>query len=155
MRDELITAWRTNCRINHMILDSVSDEGLDATLSTRGGRGVRGELAHIHTIRVWHIEKRAKDLAPGLVKYSAKDMPSRTDLRKALKATDKAVQELLVGQLEGAPKRRGFKRGVFTTLGYFVSHEAHHRGRILLTLKVSKNTIDRDVAAGIWAWDQV
>jgi len=66
-----------------------------------------------------------------------------------------AIEQLLVGSFLGEPKRRGFKKGVFTTLSYFVSHEAHHRGRILLTLKVSGHTLDKDLQMKIWGWDQI
>lgn len=54
MKNELIEAWRTNNRINLMLIERISAEGMKCTLSTRGGRGVAGELAHIHNNRVWH-----------------------------------------------------------------------------------------------------
>ncbi len=152
---ELATAWDTNCTINRLILDTVSDEGLHATLSTRGGRGVSGELAHMHNLRLAHLEKRAKDLAEGIVKLDTTAKPSRSMLRKAFRQSDAAIRTLLTDVLAEAPKRRGFKRGIFTTLSYFIAHEAHHRGRILLTLKVSKHTLDRNVQMQIWGWDQL
>lgn len=155
MADELARAWRTNCAINHLLIEGVSEEGWDATLSKRGGRGVVGELAHMHTNRVWQLEKRAGDLAVGLAKYAAKDHPSRAELAGAMIASDKAVEGLLVGQLCGEPKRRGFKRGVLTTLAYFIAHESHHRGRILLTLKVSGNTLDKGLVMKLWDWDRI
>ena len=60
-----------------------------------------------------------------------------------------------MGALNDQPKRRGFKKGIFTTLAYFVAHEAHHRGRILLTLKVSGQTLDKNTQMAIWGWDQI
>ncbi len=53
MKDELIEAWRTNNRINLLLIERIADEGMTCTLSKRGGRGVAGELAHIHNNRVW------------------------------------------------------------------------------------------------------
>ena len=41
-----------------------------------------------------------------------------------------------------------------TTLAYFVAHESHHRGSILLTLKQSGHAVARDVAYGIWDQDR-
>ena len=155
MRDELIEAWRTNNRINLLLIDRISSEGMKATLSKRGGRGVAGEFAHIHTNRVWQLEKRAKDLATGLNKFPAGTVPTKAALKKALKASGDAIEELLVGALEKRPKRRGFKKGLFTSLSYYVAHEAHHRGRILLTLKVASHTLDRKTQMAIWAWDQL
>jgi uncharacterized damage-inducible protein DinB len=154
MRDELLEAWQTNHRINRMLLDAIPDEGLADTLSTRGGRDVARQFAHLHTVRIWHLEKRAKDLAVGLEKFATKVSPSRHELHAALDASSEAIGVFLVDVLEGKPKRRGFKKGVFTTLSYLVAHEAHHRGSILLTLKQCGHLPHKDVTMGIWGWDQ-
>ncbi len=155
MKKELIEAWRTNNRINLLLIERIADEGMTSTLSKRGGRGVAGELAHMHNNRVWQLERRAKYLAEGLDIFPTGTVPSKAKLKKALTASAKAVETFLTDVLDGKPKRRGFKKGIFTTLSYLVSHEAHHRGRILLTLKVSGNTLDKETQGGIWAWDQL
>lgn len=138
-----------------MLLDKISPEGMGATLSKRGGRGVAGEFAHMHNVRLMHLEKRAKDLASGLKKFPTGSVPTKAELIKALKASSIKIEQLLVGVLEKQPKRRGFKKGLFTTLSYFVTHEAHHRGRILLTLKVSGHTLEKNTQMAIWGWDQI
>lgn len=152
---ELVEAWETNCRINRVVIDAVSDAGWLSTLSKRGGRGVAGEFAHMHNIRLAHLERRAKDLSAGIVKLKPSERPSKDEVLGALDQSDAAIGEMLAGILNGEPKRRGFKKGIFTTLSYFVSHEAHHRGRILLTLKVSGQTLDRNEQMRIWGWDQL
>ena len=155
MEQELRDAWRTNQAINAMIIDAVSDDGWTCTLSKRGGRGVAGEFAHIHNIRCWHLEKRAKDLATNLTRYERGVTPSKDDVRSALESSSDAIEQFLVDACNNVPKRRTFRKGLATSLAYLVSHEAHHRGRILLTLKVSGETIDKNVAMGIWGWDQI
>jgi len=77
MSEEVVEAWETNCRINRMLLDSVSDEGLGCTLSTRGGRDVARQFAHLHDVRISHLERRAADLTEGLEKFASKNAPSR------------------------------------------------------------------------------
>ena len=155
MRDELLEAWRTNNRINLFLIDKISDAGMKSTLSKRGGRDVSRQFAHIHDIRVWHLDKRAKDLAEGLKKFETKVTPSKTQLRRAFSASSKGVEAFLTGVLAGEPKRRGFKKGIFTTLGYFIAHESHHRGNILLTLKECGHNIDKAAQYAIWGWDQM
>ncbi len=155
MQEELVEAWQTNNRINLLLIDRISSPGMKATLSKRGGRGVAGEFAHIHNNRFWQVEKRAKDLANGLNKFPTGVVPTKTELKKALRASADAVEEFLLGVYEKRQKRRGFKKGLFTTLCYLVTHEAHHRGRILLTLKVSGHTLDRETQMAIWDWDRL
>ena len=65
MLEELLEAWPTNNRINLYLVDHISDEGMKSTLSKHGGRDVARQFAHMHNVRVWHLEKRAKDLAAG------------------------------------------------------------------------------------------
>jgi uncharacterized damage-inducible protein DinB len=109
----------------------------------------------MHNVRVWHLEKRARDLAEGLEEFETKVTPTKTQLRKALSASGKAVESFLEGVIAGDPKRRGFKKGIFATLGYFVAHESHHRGSILLTLKECGHNIDKAAQYAIWGWDQM
>lgn len=153
-REQLLEAWRTNNRINLLLLDHITEEGLRCTLSARGGRDVARQFAHLHNVRVWHLEKRAKDLAGDLEVFASKDSPSRGRLAEALTASALAIEIFLGDVLEGLPGRRGFKKGVFATLSYFVAHESHHRGSILLTLKQSGHAVAKDVAYGIWDWDR-
>ena len=52
MKKELIEAWRTNNLINLMLIDRIVPEGMKATLSKRGGRGVaRVPLAACQPVR--------------------------------------------------------------------------------------------------------
>ncbi len=154
MREELLEAWMTNHRINVCLLEALTDEGLGSTLSARGGRDVARQFAHLHNVRIWHLEKRAKDLAAGLETFESKYSPSKLELLDALSGSTDAVGTFLVDVLEGVPKRRGFKKGVFTTLAYFVAHESHHRGSILLTLKQCGHMPPKNVVYGLWGWDQ-
>ncbi|UCD25131.1 MAG: hypothetical protein JSW51_04180 [Gemmatimonadota bacterium] len=153
--EELKEAWHTNNRINLFLIDHISDAGMKCTLSKRGGRDVARQFAHMHNVRVWHLEKRAKDLAEGLVLFETKVTPDKSALRGALKASATAMEEFLGGVLLGQPKRRGFKKGIFTTLAYIVAHESHHRGSILLTLKECGHKLDQKTQYAIWAWDQM
>ncbi len=123
MLDELLEAWRTNNRINLFLIDKISAAGMKCTLSKHGGRDVARQFAHLHNVRVWHLERRAKDLVEGV--------------------------------LARAPKRRGMKKGVFTTLGYFIAHESHHRGSILLTLKECGHKLPQNDQYAIWDWDRI
>ena len=158
LRESLAEAWRANNRINLLLLAHISDEGLECTLSTRGGRNVARQFGHLQDVRVWQLEARAKDLAEGLVTFGrrgSKVTPTRDQLTEALAVSGEAIETFLLDVMDGKPRRRGFKRGVFASLSYLVSHESHHRGNILLTLKQSGHAVDKDVRYAIWNWDRV
>ncbi len=155
MLEDLLEAWRTNNRINLYLIDHISDAGMKCTLSRRGGRDVALQFGHIHNNRVWHLGKRARDLAEGLATFPPKISPEKVDLTDALTASGEAIESFLEGILSGVPNRRGFRKGIHTTLAYFVAHESHHRGSILLTLKECGHNLDKEARYGIWGWDQI
>jgi uncharacterized damage-inducible protein DinB len=148
MREELITAWRINQMILLGLIDAISAEGMASTLSTRGGRNVARQLAHIQYVRVHQLKSRAKTLAEGARLFDPKESPSKNDLKAALKDSSTRVEEWISRM--GEPGFRSMKGGPATTLAYLVSHESHHRGSILLTLKQCGQSIDAKAAMALW-----
>ena len=153
--DEVAEAWRTNHRITLRVLDAATDERLLATLSTRGGRTVGRQFAHIQYVRVLQLQTRAKPLAKGAVEIATDAEPDRAALRAALEDSAVRVEEWLRRAGAGEKGVRPFKRGLATTLAYLVAHESHHRGSILLTLKQCGHAVPADIRMGIWDWDRV
>jgi uncharacterized damage-inducible protein DinB len=155
MREGILEAWRTNNRINLYLIERISEEGMACTLSKRGGRDVCRQFAHLHNNRVWHLESRAKDLAVGLSVFETEDRPDRKRLTAALEQSAAAVETFLSDLVTGeGKKRRGSKKGVAVSLAYLISHESHHRGSILLTLKECGHKLDQATSYAIWDWDR-
>ena len=155
MLEELLEAWRTNNRINLFLIDKISDEGMRCTLSVHGGRNVVRQLAHLHNVRVWHLENRARELAEGLYQFESKEEPGKEKLKECFLASGSRIETFLEDCMAGLPRRRPFKKGIMTTLAYFVAHESHHRGSILLTLKQSGHKLEQKTQYAIWNWDKM
>jgi uncharacterized damage-inducible protein DinB len=51
MLEQLVETWQINHRVTLKLLDSLSEDALHATLSTRGGRDVARQLAHLNEVR--------------------------------------------------------------------------------------------------------
>ena len=158
MKEQLIDTWQTNNRMNLLLMDNITDAGMQKTLSTRGGRTVYLQLVHMHNVRMQWLEICAKDI---FSKYKVIDKEAafnRKSLRKSYEDSAKGIEELLArsweagGKVKGFTKGAGGKNGVITMLGYFISHESHHRGNILLTLKQCGEKIPDTVKWGLWDW---
>jgi len=155
MIDQILDAWDTNHRITLHLLDHVDRAGMRCTMSTRGGRGVAGQFAHMHNNRVWHLEKRAADLAEGLQVFPAKTVPSKAALTRSLTASTAAIATFFQDLSEGQTRRKGFRHGLPAALAYFVAHESHHRGIILATLKHCGHPVPTDARYAMWGmWDK-
>ncbi len=152
---QVLETWHTNNRINLLLIDAISDDGMSCTLSKRGGRNIVRQWAHLHNVRVWHLESRARDLAKGLHKFETRDEPERDLLKACLISSGDRVADYLTRGVTGEGKSRHFKKGIVATLGYFINHEAHHRGSILLTLKACGHPLDRNTLYTMYDWDKV
>ena len=152
---QLLEAWRTSHRINLFLIAHIDEEGMKCTLSKRGGRNVVRQLAHLHNVRCWHLENRARDLSKGLSTFATHDEPDKVTLVAALDSSAAALEVFFTRCVTGEGKARAMKKGAVATLAYFVAHEAHHRGNILLTLKQCGHKLDQEAAYAIWDWDEM
>jgi uncharacterized damage-inducible protein DinB len=84
-------------------------------------------------------------------KIEKESPPTKVELVALLMQSAEAVSSLLEqGFTEG--KIKGFKPHPTAFLGYLISHESHHRGQIMLSLKQSGHKVDQKIAYGIWEW---
>ena len=138
--------------MNLLLINNITDAGMQKTLSIRSGRTIFQQWIHIHNVRMQWLEVSAKDI---FLKYMVmnKEMPvDRKALLNGLEESFTGIRSLLSRSWDDGGKVKGFKKGVISFLGYFISHESHHRGNMILTLKQSGEKIPDSVKWGLWEW---
>lgn len=156
MLEQLVETWQINHRVTLRLLDALSDEALHATLSTRGGRDVARQLAHVHEVRLTFAEITSKtNRAAKLSPFARGETPAKKQLRAALDASAKAIVTSIREAWANGGKTPGFKRGVIPMVGYLIAHESHHRGSILLTLKQTGHKLTDELKWGLWDWNKL
>ena len=138
-------------RIDSYLLTALLPSVLAATAPS-GGRSVGEMLAHLHNVRLMWLKASAPDLLEGLTKIEKEQATSPAVLTSALDASSSAIAALITRALDAGGKVKGFKPHVHAFVGYLISHESHHRGQILLTLKLAGSPVDKKVAYGLWEW---
>jgi uncharacterized damage-inducible protein DinB len=137
-------AWAIHDRIHRYLLASLPDEALSAVSASKG-RSVAEQFAHIHNVRLMWLKSARPSALAGLTKLE-KTALDRQSLTSELEKSGKAMVDLFGEQV------KGFKPHGTAFFAYLVSHESHHRGQILLTLKQAGFPVDKKVAYGIWEW---
>jgi uncharacterized damage-inducible protein DinB len=148
---QFIETWEIHNRINLYLLDATEASAL-GSLSASKGRSVGEQFAHIHNVRLMWLKSAAPNLLAGLGKVEKDGALDKKLLGKSLVDSGAAVELLLKQSLKDGGKVKGFKPHVAAFLGYLISHESHHRGQIILSLKQSGKALDKKILYGIWEW---
>ncbi|MBX7153120.1 DinB family protein [bacterium] len=146
----LIETWEIHNRINIYLLESVHNDALN-DVSASKGRSVAEQFAHLHNVRLMWLNASAPELLKGLTKIEKEKAADKKWLKQSLEASGKTIAALLESASESG-KIKGFKPHAAAFLGYLISHESHHRGQIMLTLKQAGHPVDKKIAYGIWEW---
>jgi uncharacterized damage-inducible protein DinB len=144
----LIETWQIHNRILIYMLGGISAEGLADSAAPRQ-RTVGDHLAHIHNVRLMWLKVAAPDLMDSLVKLEKEVRLDAETLRASLEDSGRAVEELLRRSDE---KIKGFKPHASAFVGYLISHEGYHSGKVDLILRMNGHAMDDKAHYGMWEW---
>ncbi|HLZ44743.1 MAG TPA: DinB family protein [Gemmatimonadales bacterium] len=160
MKDSILAAWQTNNRVTMGLVAGLPKQLWDVAVPAGGRRTVRAIAAHLHNARCSWLKTLGRE--HGL------KTPARVDHRRvtpkqvvaALKLSGKGMEALLeLGIASGGavPPSRGYvwrnlSLDVGHVLTYFVAHEAHHRGQIIMLARQTGHRLPAVAIAGLWQW---
>lgn len=164
LRDVLIETYAVNDAMNQLLLEHLDPRGWRAELPcVRGTRTIGAIFAHLHNCRlVW-----LKNSAPHLKCPKPLD-PYRCTMEQASRAHRQSGAQclrMLKEALSDDPNRRikKFSRGSWVPVwpaggamfAYIFSHEAHHRGQVILLAHQLGYRLPAKAWGGIWQWNKL
>jgi uncharacterized damage-inducible protein DinB len=164
IRDVLLETYAVNDAMNQMILALLDPRAWRAEVSGAKdhGRTIGAIFAHLHNNRLTWLRNSAPHL-----KCPARLDPERCTMKQAAAAHTKSAAQclrMMTEALSDDPKRKvaKFSRGWLrkwpagaTMFAYMFSHEAHHRGQILMLARQLGYRVAVEDASGIWDWDEL
>jgi uncharacterized damage-inducible protein DinB len=148
---ELVETWAINNRILLYLLAEIDPEHLGDRTGGKG-RSVGEQFAHLHNVRLMWLKSASPDLLAGLDKLEKDAAADRELLGRSLEASGLAIAALLERAFAGDGRIKGFKPHAAAFLGYLISHESHHRGQLVVSLKLAGHPVSQKVAYGLWEW---
>lgn len=159
LAETILDAWRTNARLTAFLIERLPESLWSGAIPGAPRRTIGGLAAHLHNSRCSWIRTLGSPhgiATPPRVERGVR----RAALVRAMRRSGQGIQELLQLGLEhgGAiPPSAGYvwrnlPLDVGHVLTYFVAHEAHHRGQLVLTARALGHRLPPAIIDGLWQW---
>jgi uncharacterized damage-inducible protein DinB len=154
-----IAAWRTNNRVTTELIEQLPRE-LWNVRAEGTTRTVRAIAAHLHNARCMWIKTLGREHGIATPARVDHHRVTARQLVVALKKSSAGMESLLeLGLANGGelPPSKGYvwrnlALDVAHVLTYFVGHEAHHRGQIVMIARQTGHRLPRTATARLWWW---
>ena len=160
LRESILNAWSTNDRTTIYLVERLPPALWSAAIPGEPRRTVRMLAGHIHNARRMWLTTLGKPHGIAVPAAVDRRRVSRAGLVRALKVSGRAMARLLeLGLDHGGripPTKayvwRNLPLDVGHVLSYFVTHEGHHRGQIVMLARQLGHRLPREVTGGLWQW---
>jgi uncharacterized damage-inducible protein DinB len=157
-RDMLLGAWRTNNRVTVFLFENLTPELWRAAVPGAPRRTVRMIAGHIHNARCMWIKTLGKEHGIVVPRAVNRHKVEPEELISALDRSSTGIISLLTlgcdqgGTIPGSSSYiwRNLPLDVGHVLTYFVAHEGHHRGQIVMLARQLGHRLPVEIMGGLW-----
>jgi uncharacterized damage-inducible protein DinB len=153
----LIAAWHTNHRVTSYLIENLPAELWPMKVPGYRQRTIRRMAAHIHNSRCGWVKSIGGKHGVTVPKPVDINKVRQTELIKALERSSRGIVDLIrLGAARGGAVPpadwQNFPTDLAHFLSYFVAHEAHHRGQLILLAQQLGHPLPKKIIDGMWQW---
>ncbi len=160
LRKLILPAWKTNARITEELIRALPLAVYRAAPPKFPRRTVQAMAVHIHNSRCGWLRTLGEPLGVEVPPRLDPAKASRQELVRELKESAYEMGELLALGCDNdgvipATRRyvwRNLALDVAHVLTYFVGHEAHHRGQLVLAARMMGQPVPKKFRGDLWWW---
>lgn len=156
----ILEPWHTNARVTERLVAALTGTLWESRIPGLERKTVGMLAAHLHNVRSRWIKTLGVPL--GVVRPPLVDLRrvKRLALVTALRGSARAIEQLLQRGLDAGgcvPSTpvytwRNLPLDVGHVMAYFVAHEAHHRGQLVMVARQLGAPLPGAVVNGLWDW---
>ena len=157
-RKAILNTWKTTNRITIFLIEHIPEDLWNEKVPRASKRTIGMIASHIHNTRCMWIKMIAKGLT---IKMPVRVDPRHADRREVIRSLNQSSQIMLKllkacfvngGRLPTRPPWLNFPNDVVHFLAYFIAHEGHHRGQIILLTRQLNHQLPKKITDGLWQW---
>jgi uncharacterized damage-inducible protein DinB len=161
-RESLFAAWRTNNRVTIFLIENLPKELWEATVPGAPRRTIQMIAGHMHNARCMWIKTLGREHGIVLPLSVDRHKVGPKKLISALGRSSRGIVSLLAlgcdhgGTIPASSSYtwRNLPLDVGHVLTYFVAHEGHHRGQIVMLARQLGHRLPVEVTGGLWNWSK-
>lgn len=158
----IVPVWRTANRVTVFLIEHLPTELWAAIVPGAPQRTVRMIAGHIHNARCMWIKTLGKEHGIAVPESVDRRHVKPKQLVQALNRSSRGMVNLLTlgcdsgGSIPPSASYawRNLPLDVGHVLAYFVAHEGHHRGQIVMLARQLGCRLPLEVTAGLWQWSK-
>jgi uncharacterized damage-inducible protein DinB len=157
--EKILQAWRTNHRVTTYLVERLPSAIWNEPVPGVPRQTVRMVAAHIHNSRCRWVKSFAHAGTLHVPRLVDLRRVTRRELVRALGLSGRGIEGVIrLGIVGGGELPRAtwqnFPPDLLHFLTYFVAHEAHHRGQLILVARQLGYRLPPAVSTGVWQWNQ-
>jgi uncharacterized damage-inducible protein DinB len=163
LRSAILPPWTTNNRVNLFLIEKLPTKLWESEIPGVPRRTIRAVAAHLHNARCRWIRTLGEEHGIRAPRRVDQFRVNPKELAAALEQSGDAMARLLEFALERGGRLpvtklytwRNLPLDVGHVLSYFIAHEAHHRGQIVMAARQAGLRLPHEVTGGLWQWSRL